>query len=526
MNRFSTSANESMKSNCLPLVAVALALLAPFAGAAVDRPNVLFIVADDLNDWAGPFGGNPQAKTPQLDRFARNGAVVFQRSYCPGPVCCPSRSALLSGFSPQTTGVYGNLDNMRRAPLVQAHSTLPEYFSRHGYRTISSGKIFHKHLTEAGTDEGQWAFDEWERESGDGRVDPQHKYSRGEGIIAGKVDPLSEYREGEGAEFAWGPTLAGKDATKDFRTARWAERQLARAHDRPFFLAVGFERPHLPWYVPQEYFDRHPLAEVKVPEFRLDDLDDITTPSGQPKVKSSADFKWVRSRPDLHARAVQAYLAAISYVDDCFGLVLDALERSAYRDNTIVVIWGDHGWHLGEKLRFRKATLWEESTRQPLMIRVPGMRSRQDCPRVVNLQDLYPTLVDLCGLPAKPAGALEGRSLAPLLRAPSTPWPFPTLTVTEAGSASVRDERWALIRYRDGTEEFYDMERDPMQWANLARSTDSDIRAAKQKLAQSFPANFTRADLRTPAGMLGKDARKGAKPDPSIRATREQARQN
>jgi arylsulfatase A-like enzyme len=168
--------------------------------------------------------------------------------------------------------------------------------------------------------------------------------------------------------------------------------------------------------------------------------------------------------------------------------VLDALEKSSARDNTIVVIWGDHGWHLGEKLRFRKATLWAESTRLPLTIRVPGMKGRQDCSRLVNLIDLYPTLIDLCGLPPKPE--LDGRSIAPLLRDPKMPWPYPSITVNGEGNASVRDERWYFIRYRDGTEEFYDMERDPMQWTNLATSKDADIRVQKSRLAALFPASF------------------------------------
>lgn len=506
------------------LLACAAALLAakPAASGAgatassgTDRPNVLFIVADDLNDWIGAFGGNPQAKTPHLDRFASQGAVVFQRSYCPGPVCGPARSALLSGFTVARSGIYNNQQNMLRAPLVREHATLPEYFSKNGYRTISSGKIFHKHFAEKGTDDGQWAFDVWEKESGDNRVDPKRLFSRGEGILDGREDPTLEYREGEGTEFAWGPTLADKEATRDFRTARWAERQLAAQHDRPFFLAVGFHQPHLPWFVPQEYFDRHPLEQVKIPEHRLDDLDDIKDASGRKKFEASSDFKWTSSRPGLHRRAVQAYLAACSYVDDCFGIVFDALERSAYRDNTIVVVWGDHGWHLGEKLRFRKATLWAEATRQPLMIRLPGMKDRQDCPRVVNLQDLYPTLVDLCGLPTKPEGSLEGRSITPLLREPSRVWPFPSVTVLQAGNASICDERWYYIRYKDGAEELYDMQNDPLQWDNLARSNRPDAVAAKAALQRHYPERFAEGIAPDPKG------RKVGGPDPTLKATRD-----
>ncbi len=215
--------------------------------------------------------------------------------------------------------------------------------------------------------------------------------------------------------------------------------------------------------------------------------------------------------------AVRAYLAATSYADDCVGHVLEALEKSPARDNTIVVIWGDHGWHLGEKLRFRKATLWAESTRLPLIIRMPGMKSQQDCPRVVNLIDLFPTLIEACGLPAKPE--IDGRSLAPLLREPKTPWPYPSITVNGKGNASVRDERWYFIRYQDGTEEFYDMARDPLQWTNLAASSDPEIRTQMKRLAASFPASFAPDVAHNRGGKAEKEERAG-NPDPTIRPAR------
>ncbi len=192
-------------------------------------------------------------------------------------------------------------------------------------------------------------------------------------------------------------------------------------------------------------------------------------------------------------------------------------KKVKYADNTIVVIWGDHGWHLGEKLRFRKATLWAESTRLPLTIRVPGMKSRQDCSRLVNLIDLYPTLIDLCGLPAKPE--IDGRSIAPLLRDPKLPWPYPSITVEGESNASVRDERWYFIRYNDGTEEFYDMQRDPMQWTNLAASKDPEIRAQKARLAALYPASFVPGVPKDKKSKGDKEEQAGA-PDPTIRPKR------
>ena len=467
-------------------------------------PNVLLIAIDDLNDWVGSFGGNPQTRTPNLDKLCQQGAITFQNAYCAGPVSCPSRSALLSGFMPNRSGVYGNTQNMRRSPLVQTHATLPEYFAKNGYDTISRGKIFHKHASAQGFDEGQWAFADWSKTTGGGgnnSYDPKQLFSRLKSTYNGqKGDPWkdddrpSERGDGEeNVDFTWGPTRDQKEDMADYKTAQWAAGVLAKTHDKPFFLAVGIAKPHLPWFVPQEYFDRHPLDTIKIPEYRLDDLDDILTPDGKKKFSPSADFRWVTSaigqRENLFKRAVQAYLAAASFADDCVGVVLDALEKSPDRDNTIVIVFGDHGWHLGEKLRFRKSTLWQEATRLPLMIRTPAYtQSRTDCPRVVNLMDLYSTLIDLCGLPPKPE--IDGRSIAPLLRDPTQPWDHPSVTINGFKNACARDERWYLIRYADHTEEFYDMKTDPMQWTNLSRSKDPEVLAAKTKLAKALPKDF------------------------------------
>ena len=486
--------------------------------------NVLFIAVDDLNDWVGAFGGAPQKRsaTPNLDRFAKSGSVVFQQANCAGPVCGPSRSALLSGFMPNRSGVYGNAHNMRNSALVQTHLTLPEYFAKHGYRTLSSGKIFHKH---AG-DDGHWAFDQWVATEGGGgsQVDPQRLTSRSRNLIDGKPAPFAPAKgegnadgEGGGTEFSWGPTKGPKEDSRDWKAAAWAAAQLAQPSAKPFFIALGISKPHLPWYVPQEYFDRHPLESIQLPDIRLNDLDDVIDAKGRPKFSATPDFKWVQQDPQLHKGAVRAYLAATSYADDCVGHVLDALEKSPARDNTIVVIWGDHGWHLGEKSRFRKATLWAESTRLPLVIRMPGMKSQQDCPRVVNLMDLFPTLIEACGLPTKPE--IDGRSIVPLLRDPKLPWAYPSITVMDQGNAAVRDERWYFIRYKDGTEEFYDMSRDPLQWTNLAASKDQEIQTQRKRLAASFPATFAPEVAKSEGGKAAKTEQAG-KPDPTIRPAR------
>jgi arylsulfatase A-like enzyme len=228
----------------------------------------------------------------------------------------------------------------------------------------------------------------------------------------------------------------------------------------------------------------HPLESIQVPEFRMDDLDDIAGGKKGTMFQAEPDFLWVREY-DLHKRAVQAYLAATSYADACIGIMLDALGKSKYADNTIIVLWGDHGWHLGEKLRFRKATLWREATQLPLVVHVPGMTGRKDCYRNVNLQDLYPSLIDLCGLPAK---ELDGKSFKPLLENPELPW-TPTVTTQGKGNHSVMSEKWHCIVYSNGAEELYSMEKDPMEWTNLANEKSPELEQVKVRLRAFLPEN-------------------------------------
>lgn len=457
------------------------------AGAQIPRPNVLFIAVDDLNDWVSLFGGHPKAVTPHMDRLARDGAMVFQNAHCAGPVCCPSRSAMLSGFMPSRSGIYSNSQNMLDAPLVQVHATLPEYFSKHGYHALSMGKIFHKHGSKHGLDAGHWAYDYYEPASGSGAADRTKVTSRNKNLINGKPGPASKYNKGGGSEFAWGPTAKGKAVTKDYQTAVWAAKQLQKAYDHPFFMAIGLSKPHLPFYVPQEFFNLYDPQEDYLPPIREDDLEDILTPTGKQKFQASGDYLWLKQNSLLN-EAARAYLAATSYADACLGVIFDGLRGSPHYRNTIVFVWGDHGWHLGEKLRYRKGTGWSESTRIPFVVRMPGMTKRQDCKRLVNMIDFYPTLIELCGLPAKPV--LDGRSFAPLLWNPNLAWDYPTVTVHGHGNASVRDERWRFIRYSDGTEELYDLQADPQEWHNLVTQPSAAGRSAMQRLGDLLPKTF------------------------------------
>ncbi len=420
------------------------------------QPNVLFLAIDDLNDWPGFLGGQPGVKTPNLDRLAKRG-VVFERAYCSAPACNPSRASLLCGIRPSTSGVYHNPQPWR--PVLPDAVTLPQHFMAAGYHVIGGGKIFHGPYN----DPKSWDF-YFEKKG-----DPKPPQTPANGI------------KGTG-HFDWGPLDVPDDAMDDHRVTRWAIDYLGQSHDRPFFLAVGLFRPHLPWYVPRKYFEQYPLSEVVLPKVKADDLADVPPP-GVRMARPGGDHRKVLESNNWE-RAVQGYMASIAFTDNLVGQLLDALDQSPYKENTIIVMWGDHGWHLGEKQHWRKFALWEEATRVPLVIYAPGVtRPETRSGRTVSLLDLYPTLIDLCGLPARPE--LEGRSLLPLLEDPDAAWDRPVLTTHGRGNHAVRSERWRYIRYHDGTEELYDHEADPLEWTNLAEQTGHD--RIKRDLSRWLP---------------------------------------
>ena len=474
-----------MKWKCIFLGVACLGLcLSAMSKPTAERSNVLFIAIDDLNDWIGCFGGNPQAQTPHLDRFNASGGMVMFDAHGSSTVCGPSRSSLLTGKYPHTTGVYGNKNNLRKAEKTKDLLTLPQYFSAHGYHTLSRGKIFHKHSTSGNKknrdslDHGQWAFDEWVHEQGG--VGPAGKQFPLNGLPPSKGD-----RSYHSIGFDWAPTV-GNDETlmKDYITATWAVEQFQnRLFEKPFFMAVGFSKPHLPWYVPQKYFDMYPLDEIVLPKTIPDDLDDILNKYGKP-VKSHGTWRRVE-RAGQHKQAVQAYLATITFVDECIGVLLDGLASSQYAENTIVMLWGDHGWHLGEKQKYGKTQLWQESCRVPLMVKVPGVTpKRKRCDGIVNLIDMYPTLLELCGLPKNSEN--EGRSFAELIHNPDMEWNTPTLTDYNYGGHRVYDGRYSYIVFTEqGTEELYDHQTDPMEWNNLAQ--EDEYAAVKARLKALVP---------------------------------------
>jgi len=412
--------------------------------------NVLFISIDDLNDWVGCLGGHPDVQTPNIDRLAERG-VLFTNAHCSAPVCNPSRTSLMTGILPSNSGIYTNKEeSFRISPVLNSAETIPQSFMKNGYRVVGGGKIFHH------SDPASW----------------QEYYPSFEKQTTGDARPPNAPLNGipNCKNFDWGPLPEDITDEKmgDWNVASWAVDELGKEHDSPFFLGVGIYKPHLPWYVPQKYFDMYPLETITLPIVNDNDLDDVP-PLGKDRaytgVKGS-DHDTVLQY-DQWRQAVQGYLACISFADAQVGRVLDALDQSPYADDTAIVLWSDHGWHLGEKLHWRKFTPWEEATHNPLIMVAPGVTTPGSrCSRAVSLLDIYPTLMHLFGF--DPPGNLDGQNLASLLSNPEAERLRPVLTTVGKNNHALRSERWRYIRYEDGTEELYDHENDDLEWHNLA----------------------------------------------------------
>lgn len=528
----------------ITLVAILLASLASAADrggevrAARARPNVVLIVCDDLNDWIGPLAGHPQAHTPNLDRFATT-ATNFRNAACNTPVCAPSRSSFLTGIYPQTSG---NLfwKPWHQNEILANSKTVMHHFRDNGYRVAGAGKLMH-HQRPA-----EW--DELPLQADYGPIVFQndatiaHPAVRAPfadiGAIDGSFGPLGDplmrtgdgprwvygrkrYREGKPGErvpFNIAPD-GQRDPTPDEKVADWAVRRLERfAQERPtqpdqfehpdrpdhpsqpFFMGIGFIRPHTPMHAPDEYFDMFPLEDIQLPEILLDDEADTHYREHYlPSVKGLRYHRLISeaygSREEGLRHFVRAYLACTAFVDHEIGRVLDAIDASPFADNTIVIITSDHGFNMGEKGFLFKNALWEESARIPLLVRAPGVgtpNSVNETP--VSLIDIYPTLVDLCALEGdtrmnEKGRSLDGFSLRPLLEDPQAgSWEGPDASITmlhaeeESRNSfsdtddndpamqhwSLRTKRWRYIRYNAGQEELYDHERDPNEWHNLA----------------------------------------------------------
>ncbi len=420
---------------------------------AAERPNVVLIIVDDLNDWVGCLGGHPNARTPHMDRLAQQG-TLFVNAHCQAPLCGPSRASFLSGLFPSTTGLYGQprRDLEKDTQRFVGH-LLPQYFSRHGYRTYGVGKITHGISLKAVVDVA----------GPTGSSGPKPRVAGGEAIDRFHYWP-DESSPFSGTQTDWGAFPERDALMPDHQTAAWAVEKLNEASD-PFFMAIGFHRPHVPFYVPERWFEDFPLNELALPQIQDGDLDDV--PSIGRAIHELPRFPqlpFLQADDNAQWRlCVQAYLACVAFVDAQIGKVLAAVPSK-----TIVALISDHGYHLGEKNRVAKHSLWPESTRVPMIVRAPDVgRAGQRVDQPVGLIDLFPTLCDLVGIPAK--AGLEGKSLKPLLEDPAAPWDRPAIRTTYArGNHSLQSRTHHYVRYEDGSEEYYDLRRDPHAWDNLA----------------------------------------------------------
>jgi arylsulfatase A-like enzyme len=472
-----------MKSKSLikAIVSQVFCALAPI-GAAAERPmNVLMLISDDLNSW---LLENPERYTgkviaPNLKALGASG-VNFKYAYTAAPVCSPSRTAFFSGVAPWKSGIYNNAQTINKSAALKQDAvlSLAGLFKQGGFNTFGYGKITH------GWDQKE----HWDEHLGHKR-DPSPPGAPLAGLSGGEQD--------------WGPIHLAEEKMNDTNGADKTIAILKRQHDKPFFLAYGTFNPHMPWYVPQKYFDMYPLDQIVLPELKSDDLDDL--PSLARAVSDGVGgFADKVIKSGKHKEAVQAYLATTSYVDTQIGRVLDALEESPYKDNTIVVFLTDHGLHLGEKLHWQKTTLWEEGTHTLLMFRAPGVTQAGGVSeRFVSLLDIYPTLAELCGL--RPPAYLDGRSLVPLLKDPKAPWESTAITglcdkgKTDLAYVSIRHELGRYTRYGSEQEEFYDTTKEPHEWTNQIGNpeyadTAKKLRAlvpSSEEAAQPLPTALT-----------------------------------
>jgi len=449
------------------------------------RPNVLFIAVDDLNDWIGCMQGHPQSRTPHMDRLAQRG-VLFTNAHCAAPVCLASRTAVFSGRYPQQTGVFSNWgDGRGKAPPKAQQLTMQ--LSAAGYQTLGTGKLYHSSKTamfdEFFDTEQRWSpFSQEQVEytaeelKSKGSTRPKHLIHSGPGGRDWELPlnglPSERNAEGnEGESFDWGPVEVADEEMGDTRITNWAISQLSQRKAKPFFLGVGYYRPHIPLFAPKRDFDLLPPTEqILLPQIDEHDLDDLGAEARKVALDAiTAGTHELVVKHHQWRQAVQAYLACVTYVDRQIGRLVAALDESPVADNTWIVLWSDHGWQLGEKQHWGKWTSWRQSTRVPLIIVPPRGQTAvrgQSCAEPVSLVDLFPTLAEVCHLPVQ--DNLSGVSLVPLLSKPDQSTNRAVLTTVDEGNYALTISGWRYLRYRGGEEELYNTETDAHEWRNLA----------------------------------------------------------
>lgn len=408
------------------------------------RPNILFIAVDDLNDWIGVMGGHPQAQTPNMDKLASRG-VLFNNAQCQSPVCNPSRASLMTSLYPSTSGIYFLDPDLKESPVAAKSRLMPQRFEEEGYEVFGAGKLFHN-----GGGQNETYIPNYAGQFGGFGPMPKEKISTFPG------HPLWD----------WGVYPEKDEQMPDYKIATWAENKLKENIEKPFWMGVGFYRPHVPQFAPQKWFDMYPIDSVQLPKTSTDDLNDISS-YGIDITRLehvSPKHEWVLENEQWKP-LVQSYLACVSFVDVQVGRVLTALDNGEYGDNTYVVLFSDHGFHLGEKERYAKRSLWEDGAKVPLIVVGPGIPEGKICNKPVQLLDIYPTLLELSDLAPDPK--LEGNSLVPLLKNVNNEWSHYARTSFGPGNYAITSGQYRFIQYNDGSEEFYDHKTDPREWYNL-----------------------------------------------------------
>ncbi|MGB1787819.1 MAG: sulfatase [Limisphaerales bacterium] len=462
------------------------------AGAGLAKPHVLFVSIDDMNDYISPLDNHPGIKTPNCDRLAKR-SVTFANAHCAAPACHPSRVAVMTGVHPVKSGIYRNMFGAHgprwrhESAMLENAVVLSQHFRNHGYRALGGGKIFHTlQWTPGDSQNDPEAWDDYRGDPNDPiSADwprPKLVSDMDAGLTKGR--PLGGHSSSQ--LFGAAPLPQPEESYGDHLVTDWAIEQMKQPGDKPLFLAVGLFRPHIPWEVSKRWFDLYPLDEVQLPKHLQDDMADAHSHGRQ------GWHKWVTDN-NQWKKFMQGYLASISYVDHQLGRLLDALDASPMKDNTVIVLWSDHGFHIGEKQNWEKFALWDQTTRVPFFVHAPGVsRDGASTRQPTTLTDIYPTLCELAGLPVPEL--CTGVSLVPQLKNPNAPRDRMALTAFQfwnekTPSLAVADSRYRFIRYGDGFEELYDQEKDPHEFKNLI--ADPRLAKVKMRLANALPKKVT-----------------------------------
>jgi arylsulfatase A-like enzyme len=417
-----------------------------------EKPNVLLIIMDDMCSWVNYMGGINEVHTPNIDKLAER-AVTFSNAYAPVPLCNPSRAAMLTGIPSYVTGIYHNEHAIENHPIANNSMMMPQYFRDNGYFTICAGKVFHSRPSTPVMN------DMWDDMTHiDGGYGP---------FVVNSTLPDNLLRRWRDFEAWTGPDSDFPDVVNTQKMVDF----LGENHDKPFFAAMGYYRPHNPYTAPKRYFDLYDIEKIKRPATIPNDLADIPEYAITNFIGGERDYHaLLSSTGNLYEQMILAYLASVSFADDMIGRIISALEESPNANNTIIVLVGDNGFHHGEKERWGKSALWRKASHVPfLIVPVKGDESvtAGDCVRPVNLIDIYPTLIDICELP-EIHNQLAGNSLLPLIHDVNAEWNHPAISNYLPGNFAIHLNEWNYIRYANGSEELYNISEDEHEFHNLA----------------------------------------------------------